>query len=403
MSSLSKRFIAGYQYWLSLRSIAWLLALVVPAVLPVMGCAGANEPATRPLTDLRSHMSSSSFFINPRGAVALPGYFDYAFDFNEGIASVLLTDRNKNGDWLLFNYQFGSIDTKGRWVIPPTGAKVGTISEGMVATHKENHTVYIDSTGAIVLNLDESITSGCEFHEGLAAISKVAPDGKSYKSGFINRVGAIVVPVIYDERPDDFSEGVAAVGIGGEHKMRYGFVDHDGKVVIPMTFSRALPFREGVAKAKSPDNGLYGYIDHAGKWVVPAQFEDAYSFSEGAAAVSVKIDGVLKCGMVDRTGKILFLRDYDFVGSLHCGLAIFRVSTAEGQRVGFVDRQGHVVIEPVYNSADDFSEGLAAVSQPGTGVYGYIDACGRVVIPFQFEQAREFHDGLAAVRSHVGK
>jgi WG containing repeat len=53
-----------------------------------------------------------------------------------------------------------------------------------------------------------------------------------------------------------------------------------------------------------------------------------------------------------------------------------------------------------------FSEGLAAVSMQavdpdcsvGPGVWGYIDKTNRFVIPPQFESAMEFSEGMAAVR-----
>ncbi len=57
---------------------------------------------------------------------------------------------------------------------------------------------------------------------------------------------------------------------------------------------------------------------------------------------------------------------------------------------------GQVVIEPKYQYAFDFSEGVAAVKL--NGKYGYIDASGKCVIPYKFEDAKSFSDGLAAVK-----
>jgi hypothetical protein len=47
--------------------------------------------------------------------------------------------------------------------------------------------------------------------------------------------------------------------------------------------------------------------------------------------------------------------------------------------------------------AEDFSEGLAAVS--GSGGWGYFDTNGNMVIPLQFDEAGPFSEGMAAVRS----
>lgn len=403
MNSLPTRFITGYGYRICPLSITCLLTLVVLACFPVVGLAGASEPATRPLAEPRL---GSYFYINHHGVIAFPEYFEQALAFHDGIANVRLTDRDAKGNWTIENYQFGAIDTKGGWVVTPTGATVGVISEGMIrVSNKKEGRYYVDSAGAIVLNLGKSIVGAGDFHEGLACILRVTSEGE--KHGFVNRAGTIVVPAIYDIRGGDFSEGLASVGIVEQGKEKYGFVDHYGNMTIPMNFSEAWSFREGLAVAKSPDNGLYGFIDHAGKWAIKPQFKDVDSFSEGTAAVSVSNDGVMKWGMVDKSGTILFLGDYDSLDSLHCGLAIFGARAAEGGKLGFLDRNGKVIIEAAYSGAGKFSEGLAAVRQTGKdgsgNGYGYIDTRGRMVIPFQFEQAREFHDGLAAVKSHAGK
>jgi hypothetical protein len=74
-------------------------------------------------------------------------------------------------------------------------------------------------------------------------------------------------------------------------------------------------------------------------------------------------------------------------------------------KIGFIDRQGRMVIEPKFSAGGGtmprFSEGLAPVAEAGgitSILYGYTDIHGTVVIPFQFEQAEPFSEGLAAAR-----
>ncbi|MBO4698344.1 WG repeat-containing protein [bacterium] len=52
---------------------------------------------------------------------------------------------------------------------------------------------------------------------------------------------------------------------------------------------------------------------------------------------------------------------------------------------GFIDGCGRVVIEPVYDSALEFSEGLARVGKEGK--FGFIDKSGKVVIDFYLDFA----------------
>ncbi len=66
--------------------------------------------------------------------------------------------------------------------------------------------------------------------------------------------------------------------------------------------------------------------------------------------------------------------------------------------VGYIGRQGKVVIEPRFQDAESFSEGLAAAKSGG--LWGYIDKTGNWVIKPRFLQAKPFSEGLAAVNIH---
>lgn len=69
--------------------------------------------------------------------------------------------------------------------------------------------------------------------------------------------------------------------------------------------------------------------------------------------------------------------------------------------MGFIDGCGRVVIEPVYYSALEFSEGLARVKKDGK--FGFIDKSGKVVINFYLDFAWFFHEGKALVEIHGDK
>ena len=64
-------------------------------------------------------------------------------------------------------------------------------------------------------------------------------------------------------------------------------------------------------------------------------------------------------------------------------------------RWGFINKSGETVINPQFDKADVFAEGLAPVRM---GRWGYVDASGKVVINPQFDKADVFSDGLAAVK-----
>ncbi|MHB1238629.1 MAG: WG repeat-containing protein, partial [Gallionella sp.] len=64
---------------------------------------------------------------------------------------------------------------------------------------------------------------------------------------------------------------------------------------------------------------------------------------------------------------------------------------------GYIDKTGEMVINPQFDYATNFSEGLAAVCINGSGC-GYIDKTGTIVVSLTFSEADPFQDGLARVR-----
>lgn len=68
----------------------------------------------------------------------------------------------------------------------------------------------------------------------------------------------------------------------------------------------------------------------------------------------------------------------------------------QNNKWGFINRQGEVVIQPQFEAALPFSEGLA-VACLSREKCGYIDETGKFAINPQFEYAGRFSEGLAAV------
>lgn len=84
---------------------------------------------------------------------------------------------------------------------------------------------------------------------------------------------------------------------------------------------------------------------------------------------------------------------YAVSGDKNPGTALFLI--VENGKWGYIDKTGKQQIAPVYNAAQDFSDGLAAVRQDG--LYGYINTNGELVIPSQYDYAEPFSYGTARV------
>ena len=167
---------------------------------------------------------------------------------------------------------------------------------------------------------------------------------------------------------------------------KVGFVDAGGQFKIPPTFDDALPFSEGFAAVQVGEK--WGFIDTKGHLVIGPQFEGAFYFREGVATVESE-HGFL---IVDKSGTALS-GDYNMVEFI----AEDRVPVLHGEKWGFLDLQGKTVIPVMYESMRPFSGGLAAVQRGNK--WGYIDSEGKEVIPFQFDEAGPFANGLAPART----
>jgi len=232
---------------------------------------------------------------------------------------------------------------------------------------------------------------------------------KNGKYGYIDHEGKIVIQPQF-VWAEDFWRGLGTVYVCGRyvsidssgslHPLRitveghleakqsegmFGFVDASGQLKIRPTFDEALPFSEGLAAVRVGDK--WGFIDDRGAEVVPPQFKGAYYFREGVGAVNIGGD----YAVIDKSGKVL-ARGLQSVGFVADG----RVPVTRGGKEGYLDLQGKVVVPLVYDAAMPFSSGLAAVRRDDK--WGYVDREGKIAIPFRLEEAGQFASGLAPAR-----
>ena len=216
------------------------------------------------------------------------------------------------------------------------------------------------------------------YSEGLCVTS----ERQELRRGYIDMEGRVVIPPRYFAA-GRFSGGLAAVQETPWD--RYGYIDRNGHVVIAPRFDEALAFAGERAPVRV--GGRWGFIDRQGLVVVPPRFDMTFAFAEGRARVVV--EGF--AGFIDDTGKVVVEPKYFRAEDYREGLAM----VCDGRHCGFIDRDGRPVIPLECDDAGSFAEGLAPVRQGA--LWGYIDREGRMVIPPTFDRAAPFSDGLARV------
>lgn len=73
---------------------------------------------------------------------------------------------------------------------------------------------------------------------------------------------------------------------------------------------------------------------------------------------------------------------------------LFLVSNKKG-KYGYINSKGKMVLSPIYDEAEDFSDGLAAVRIGKEE--GFIDTAGKLVFNYNIKYAGEFHEGMALI------
>jgi hypothetical protein len=178
--------------------------------------------------------------------------------------------------------------------------------------------------------------------------------------------------------------------INESNKIRYGFKDEQGSIIIPCIWKNAYSFRNGLAMVQN-ENGLWGFINKTGREIVPCKWVDAREFSENLALVKKKDNR--KYGFVDRKGEIVIPCRWDDAGSFHEGMAFVRNDKGE---YGYINNKGDIVIACEWDDAFDFSEGFAGV-RGSNYKWGYINRIGELVILCKWKLTFGFHEGLARV------
>ncbi|MFI7574098.1 WG repeat-containing protein [Micromonospora sp. NPDC049497] len=101
-------------------------------------------------------------------------------------------------------------------------------------------------------------------------------------------------------------------------------------------------------------------------------------------------------GYADSDGEMVVPGRYAEAQPFRDGVAWAR--PVDNERWALIDLTGETVLPPTYLVVRPFSDGLAWVSQGEPGGWGAVDTTGEVAVPPGFAEVRPFRRGLAAVR-----
>lgn len=356
-----------------------LRVIGITLVLFLVSCENVDKGDANSETYLFPvHQGEKWGYINQNGDLVIDYQFDEANPFSEGLACVGV------GDWS--NRKYGFINENGKTVIDFQfdEVRLGVFSEGLAGVYdgydrKTRKFGYIDRSGKYVI---EPIYDGGElFSEGLAPVWV-----KDRGNGYIDNKGNVVIVFQYDAAYP-FSEGLAGVRVGDWKTGKYGFIDKTGQLIIDCQFDRIGYFSEGLAAVIK--NGRVGFIDNKGRYVLDICDYNKYEDVIPTSALELRWNSAIG----SYRGYWQFHNDIACIQEPHVN-AVYSTE--------YVDKKGSVIVPRLpfgYFDGRNFSEGLAAVKKGtlSSEKYGYIDENDNIVIEFLFDDADDFHNGLACV------
>ncbi|MEM6263487.1 MAG: WG repeat-containing protein [Bacteroidota bacterium] len=379
--------------------LGWLLLL---SVIGISGCDSiglSQEERYMPVKD-----GNYYGFIDNSGNMVISPQFAYGIQFSEGLAGVNVggtpgsRDMPEDGKW-------GFINENGRLVINPlyysppnTGSApydpeklplsmhMGyQFKDSLAAVWLENRWVYIGHTG-----------------DTLISYAYILSDSSRYDT--VKKYPILSARIFKEDRAAVYTQD------------GWGYIDKEGQLVIPPKYLFPIEFNNGYAVLMNKDR-QFVCIDRYGRRHF-SQYKIESNFSEGIAPMQETFIGEkprdsdqYKVGLMDTSGLVLILAQFDKVGRFGAGLCPVlvgsdkkkpalddRIETLEtdGGKWGYVDNSGVYRINPVFDGAKGFREGLAAAKRSSR--WGYINTSGKWVVDPQFKFAGYFTGGIARVK-----
>jgi hypothetical protein len=179
----------------------------------------------------------------------------------------------------------------------------------------------------------------------------------------------------------DFHEGLAVVGKEvKDNQVFYGYINTDAELVVPVNYKNAGSFSDGLAavattkKVKKDgfeqDVEFWGYVNDKGEEVIACDYASAGEFGDGLAVVTKDEKSIV----INEDGEKVYElpKDYTFVSDAkyYDGLVPVKKSIKDGDKYGYLDKEGKEATKFIYDKVGNFYEcGYAKVTLNGTEFY----------------------------------
>lgn len=228
-----------------------------------------------------------------------------------------------------------------------------------------------------------------EFNQkGIAIVAYGTQEYGLCKVFFINK-SAEVISGPFSAYIPEFSNGMAILTTD---KNSFVAVDENGEVVLQSNY-HLCDYSDGMFSFYDSKTETYGFVDTAGKLAIPADYISVGNFDAGTAIVETHKGAY---SVIDRSGRVVKkLKYYDRYNSAE-GLTSF--CDPQTELYGYKRNDGTISLQPVYGSAQPFSDGCAIVGLSGQKgfKFGLIDRYGRYIMEPEFSGIVYLGQGMYA-------
>lgn len=295
--------------------------------------------------------------------------------------------------------------------------QMGLIEEAVVTLEKWANlceTTYIDETdtGFGYDDYDSLYETLAQVYDGTPRITKGMRDRHSVflknrfilvcldgKWGFIDHDGNVVIDCIYDWAWPMMDADTVSVCKDG----KWGYLYTDGEQLTDFLFDAAIPFIDGVARIRANDN--WALLSKEGLHPIPFDIQNYHFLHDGLQKITVinpfcekEWQKVRRDYLtVDASDLLLKGRMFEAYSVNEGAIVASYYDENEEPRFGIYNTKGETIVEN-FDSIVPFGKQNCTLARKGDR-YGFIFRDAKIAIPFVFHYARPFCCGIAAVSS----
>ena len=259
--------------------------------------------------------------------------------------------------------KYGLIDRSDRFVVKPIYQFISPFSEHRATVIDEQGFKMINEQGVVLTRRGYPYMA--ELKEGRAVYyvtDNGSGDGANSRYGYLDSAGQEVIPAQF-EVANDFVDGKAVVKIQDRH---YALIDLHGRRLANYPFTYVGPPGDSLFAYQKDSTGKYGYIDEQGNIVIPPTYTSAFPFHHDRAIVNTAEDYKSKYGVINKQGEWVIQPEYNDIRDLNedrfaLGRAIDPAQPYIGSIYSIADWDGKRLSDFVYREVSEYKHGLASV------------------------------------------